>query len=278
MAASRIQAIVDAHDGQRGAIINILHDIQAEFGHLPEEALRMVADRAGRSLVDIYGVATFYRSLSLKPRGKHLIAVCLGTACHVRGAPVVVEEFERQLGIKAGQTTLDREFTLETVNCLGACALGPTVVADGHYFSHVKVGKVKHLVEQCRSGFDGVETGTDLRVFPLEVSCPRCRHTLMDPDHPIDGHPSIRLAMAHGGTRGWLRLSCLYGSYAGASEYHVPEGAVVDLLCPHCLAELPEALACADCGTRMVFMTVRDRVTVHVCRRRGCKGHMLQLE
>jgi NADH-quinone oxidoreductase subunit E len=108
-------------------------------------------------MVDIYGVARFYRSFSLKPRGKHLICACLGTACHVRGAPSVVEEFERQLNIKAGQTTADKEFTLETVNCLGACALGPIVVVDNHYFSNVDMAKVKHILEKVRVGLSPAE-------------------------------------------------------------------------------------------------------------------------
>ena len=141
-----IRKILDKHSREQGALIAILEDIQAEYGYLPEEALRMVGKRTGRSLVDIYGIATFYHAFSLKPRGRHLICACSGTACHVRGAPKVIEEFERQLGIKAGQTTPDGEFTFQTVNCLGACALGPIVVVDGHYFSNVKTAKVKKIL------------------------------------------------------------------------------------------------------------------------------------
>ena len=138
MNSTDISGILEKHTENRGRLIAILEEIQAEHGYLPETLLRKVSDQTGYSIVDVYGVATFYRSFSLKPRGKHLIFACLGTACHVRGAPRVVEEFERQLGIKAGQTTEDKEFTLETVNCLGACALGPVVVIDGHYFSQVR--------------------------------------------------------------------------------------------------------------------------------------------
>jgi NADH-quinone oxidoreductase subunit E len=147
-----ILRILEKHTKDRGGLIAILEEIQAEYGYLPEKALRIVSDETGRSLVDIYGVATFYRSFSLEPRGKHLICACLGTACHVRGAPRVVEEFERQLDIEAGQTTADKEFTLETVNCLGACALGPIVVVDNHYFSNVDTAKVKHILEKVRAG------------------------------------------------------------------------------------------------------------------------------
>ncbi len=147
-----ILTILAAHDSSMGGLIAILEEIQIRYGYLPEKSLRIVGEKMGRSLVDIYGVATFYSSFSLKPRGKHLISVCLGTACHVRGAPRIAEEFERQLGIQAGETSADREFTLETVNCLGACALGPIVVVDGQYFSNVKTSKVKHILEQAVHG------------------------------------------------------------------------------------------------------------------------------
>ncbi len=132
-------------------LIGILGEIQGRYGYLPEMALRAVAETTGRSLVDVYGVATFYRAFSLRPRGKHLISVCLGTACHVRGAPVTLGEFERQLGVRAGETTEDGEFTLETVNCLGACALGPIVVVDGRYFSNVRTPKAREILKRVRA-------------------------------------------------------------------------------------------------------------------------------
>ena len=146
-----IISILAAHDSNLGGLIATLEEIQVRYGYLPEKALRIVGDKTGRSLVDIYGVATFYHSFSLKPRGKHIVSVCLGTACHVRGAPKIAEELERQLGIRAGETSSDREFTLETVNCLGACALGPIVAVDGQYFSNVKTSKVKHILEQAQN-------------------------------------------------------------------------------------------------------------------------------
>lgn len=145
-----VTEILEKHDGRRGGLIAILQDIQEHYGYLPEQALRTVARRTKHSLVDVYGVATFYRSFSLQPRGEHLISVCLGTACHVRGAPAVVEEFERQLGIRAGETTPDMRFTLETVNCLGACALGPIVVLDGQYFPNVNTSQVKRILSNGR--------------------------------------------------------------------------------------------------------------------------------
>jgi len=146
--AGDVLAIVNTHQESLGSLIAILEDIQERYGYLPEAALRLVARTTGRSLVDVYGVATFYRAFSLKPRGKHHICACLGTACHVRGGPQVVEELERQLQIKRGETTPDGEFTLETVNCLGACALGPIVTADKTYYSHVDAAGVKKLIQK----------------------------------------------------------------------------------------------------------------------------------
>jgi len=152
-----VLGILAKHRRQRGGLIAVLEDIQATYGYLPEEALRTVGDETGRSLVDIYGIATFYHCFTLQRRGRHVVSACLGTACHVRGAPRVVEEFERQLGVKAGQTTPDGEFTLETVNCLGACALGPIVVIDGHYFSNVSLTQVNGMLDKARAGIPQVE-------------------------------------------------------------------------------------------------------------------------
>jgi len=157
----RICAIADRHVGSRGALIAMLESIQQEQGYLPEGDLRLLSQVTGIALVDIYGVATFYRSFSLKPRGKHLICVCLGTACHVRGGAAVVEELSRVLDIPVGETTLDGEFTLETANCLGACALGPIVVVDGQYFSKVKVTDAKDIVAQFRDKADVIEPATE---------------------------------------------------------------------------------------------------------------------
>ena len=277
MSPKNVLDIVGKHRGDRGGLISTLQEIQGRYGYLPVDALRTVAERTGRSLVDVYGVATFYRSFSLKPRGKHLCSVCLGTACHVRGGAVIAEAFERELGIGAGETTVDREFTLETVNCLGACALGPIVAVDGHYFSNVSAVGVPHIVEQARNGLDKVEIAGNQRVFPVEVSCPRCNHSLMDPNHLVDGYPSIRVTLSFGRDHGWLRLSCLYGSYTVESEYEIPMDTLVNFFCPHCHAELIGASSCPECGARMVPMIVRGGGIVQICTRRGCKGHMLDL-
>lgn len=272
-----VNTILDKHSQDCDGLISVLEDIQNRFGYLPPDALKMVADRTRRSLVDIYGVATFYRSFSLKPRGQHLISVCMGTACHVRSSPIILEEFERQLDVRAGETTRDKEFTLERVNCLGACALGPIVVVDGHYFSNVNTAKVKQIIRRTKTGLDKVEIKTDLRVFPLEVNCPRCNHTLMDSKHLIDGYPSVRVTFSFERKHGWLTLSSLYGSYSIASEYVIPENTIVNFFCPHCHAELIAASNCPDCNAPMVPMIVRGGGMVQLCSRRGCKGHMLDL-
>src|SRR5512139_4282200 len=156
--------IEDHHKGNQTGLISLLEEIQAKYSYLPEEALRMVAQKTGCSLVDLYGVATFYKAFSLKPRGKHLISVCLGTACHVRGGEIIASEFQRQLAIKPGETTSDKEISLETVNCLGACALGPIVVVDGHYFPNVTRPQVKEIIHKARVGLDRVDITTDERI------------------------------------------------------------------------------------------------------------------
>jgi NADH-quinone oxidoreductase subunit E len=278
MKTEEIQAIIDKHSGQRGELIAILEDIQSKYSYLPEAALKEVADQTGRSLVDIYGVATFYRWFSLKPRGKHLCSVCLGTACHVRGGPVIADEFGRELGIRAGENTPDGEFTLETVNCLGACALGPIVVVDGHYFSNVSPIRVKEIVQQTRDGLSKVDIKTDQRVFPVEVSCARCNHSLTDPNNLLDGVPSIRVTVSFAQTHGWLLLSSLYGSYNIQSEHEIPIDTTVDFFCPHCHAELAGGTACAECSAPMVPMIVRGGGILQICSRRGCRAHRLDLD
>ena len=275
--AIQVYDIIAKHQADRGGLITILEKIQARYGYLPSKALRAVSEETGRSLVDIYRVATFYRAFSLKPRGKHVCSVCLGTACHVRGAPRIEEEFEKQLQISPGQTTRDKEFTLETVNCLGACALGPVVVMDGRYFSGVNTLRVKQIIETARAGLDKTNIRTDPRVFPLTVSCPRCNQTLMDVTYPIEGSPSIRVAMTLNGKQGWLRLSALYGSDSFASNHRIPLDTVVRFFCPHCHSEMNGRAWCPDCSAPMVTMIVRGGGILQLCSRRGCKGHMLDM-
>jgi NADH-quinone oxidoreductase subunit E len=131
-------------------LIHILHRAQAKFGYIPAEAVAQVARRLRISENEIFGVLTFYKAFSLEPRGQYLVTVCLGTACHVRGGVQIVEEMERKLRVKAGRTTPDRKFTLETVNCLGCCAIGPVVVVNGKYYSHVTLNKVEPIIKEYR--------------------------------------------------------------------------------------------------------------------------------
>jgi NADH:ubiquinone oxidoreductase subunit E len=278
MTHQNVLKILDKHRGDPRALISILEEIQTEYGYLPEEALRIVAEETGRSLVDIYGVATFYRAFSLKPRGRHLISVCLGTACHVRGGPVIAQEFSRQLGVAPGETTPDKEFSLHTVNCLGACALGPIVVCDGRYYSNVHVAKVAQIISETRDGAEKKQGKHDPSVFPIGVNCPHCNHGLMDHRHTIDGHPSIRVTVVSDDKHGWVRLSSLYGSPVVESEYDQPRDQVFSFFCPHCHAELNGPINCERCQAPMVPMIVKGGGVLQICSRRGCSGHRLDLE
>jgi NADH-quinone oxidoreductase subunit E len=146
----RLEEVMSSNGHSTDGLISILQDIQSEYHYLPEKALRHVAKELDLPLIQVYGVATFFKAFSLKPQGKHKCSVCLGTACHVRGAPSILDELERELGIKSGETTEDMEFTLESVNCLGACALGPVVVIDGEYHGQMNAGKVKKIIAHYR--------------------------------------------------------------------------------------------------------------------------------
>jgi NADH:ubiquinone oxidoreductase subunit E len=143
---AEIQEIVAEFGGRQRDLIQMLHKVQARYGYIPKEAVAAMADRLNITEDEIFGVMTFYKAFSLEPRGRHVVTVCLGTACHVRGGVMIVEELERKLGIPAGRTTPDKKFTLETVNCLGCCAIGPVVVVDGKYYSHVSLNKVDSIL------------------------------------------------------------------------------------------------------------------------------------
>jgi len=145
----KVGAILDGYQRDKAMMVSILQDIQAEYNYLPEESLLEVSKELGVPLSQVYGVATFFKAFSLTPRGRHIISVCLGTACHVRGAPRILDEIERNTNIKAGETDKDLKFTLETVNCVGACALGPIVIVDGEHIGDMKTNKVKAVLEGC---------------------------------------------------------------------------------------------------------------------------------
>ncbi len=143
----RVEQILGKYQHDKGMLVSVLQDVQAEYNYLSKEALAQVSQSLGVPLSQVYSVATFFKAFSLKPRGRHLINVCLGTACHVRGAVRIVEQVERELGIKPGETAENLKYTLETVNCVGCCALGPVVIIDGEYSGQMKTNKVKPLLE-----------------------------------------------------------------------------------------------------------------------------------
>ncbi|MGD2248979.1 MAG: NAD(P)H-dependent oxidoreductase subunit E [Candidatus Methanofastidiosia archaeon] len=143
-----VKPLLEKWNYDSSCLISILLDIQDELHYLPKEALIMVAETLGVPLINVYSVATFYKVFSLEPRGKHLVNVCVGTACHVRGGQRIVEAIKTKLNIGVGETTSDMLFTLETVRCLGACALGPVVVVNGEYHGHMNTKKMGALLKQ----------------------------------------------------------------------------------------------------------------------------------
>jgi len=151
----RVDEIVNSYDSDKEFLIHVLQDISSEYGYLPEPCLRRITERLNIPLTEVFSVATFYKDFSLEPRGKHLIRVCLGTACHVRGASQVLSKMERRLSIEAGQTSRDLMFTLKTVNCLGACALGPVVMVDGEYHGQMTQAKVDRLLDRYTEAAGG---------------------------------------------------------------------------------------------------------------------------
>lgn len=151
MDLEKIEEILDRTPREREQLIGLLQDLQHLCRYLPGEVLHRVAGHLGVSLADVYGVARFYAAFSLEPRGRVLIQICEGTACHVRGALGVGDALKRQLALPPqGGTTPDMEFTLKGVNCVGACALGPLVIVDGEYHGNQSPGHVPRLVKKLR--------------------------------------------------------------------------------------------------------------------------------
>ena len=147
---SEIMSLIKAHPMEKKSLIPILQDIQAKYHYLPGIALTTLSKCLNIPLIDIIGVATFYRSFSLQPSGEHIVTVCLGTACHVRGGLKIFDEFAKKLNIKGGETTEDRKFSLETVACLGCCAIGPVVVVDGNYHAQTTIRNVASILKKYK--------------------------------------------------------------------------------------------------------------------------------
>lgn len=143
------EKIIDKYNSDKSALIQILLEIQKQNRWLPRDTLMLVSKKLGIPLSQVYRVATFYKAFSLIPQGRHLFTVCMGTACHVRGSPRLLDRVETALKIKPGETSSDQKFTLETVNCLGCCALGPVIVVDGNYHSNPPSQALDELVAAC---------------------------------------------------------------------------------------------------------------------------------
>lgn len=147
MDLNKVDEIIDKYQGKQGILIQLLLDVQAEFNWIPKEVIVRINQKLNIPVSQIYRIASFYQAMSLIPIGRHLVSMCLGTACHVRGGPKVLEKVEDALGIKAGETTEDMKFTIKRINCLGCCALGPVMMVDEDYHGRVVPAKVKEILE-----------------------------------------------------------------------------------------------------------------------------------
>ena len=151
-AVSQIISICDRYKDEKTPLMMILSDIQKEYGYIPLEVQELVSDRTGIPVAEIYGVVTFYSFFSLKPKGKFVIGCCLGTACYVKGAQMVIDKFSEILGIKPGETTEDGLFTLDALRCLGACGIAPAVSINGKVYPKVAVNDVKGIIDELKEG------------------------------------------------------------------------------------------------------------------------------
>lgn len=149
-AVKQVHAICDKYIGEKTPLIMILSDIQKEFGYVPLEVQEIVSERTGISVAEIYGVVTFYSFFSLKPKGKYVIGVCLGTACYVKGAQQIIDQFSEILGIQPGETTEDGLFTIDALRCIGACAAAPAVTINGKIYARVNVKDIAGIVAEYK--------------------------------------------------------------------------------------------------------------------------------
>jgi len=156
---SKTAEICSRYPLEESSLIEVLHDISAEFNYLPEDSLKQVSAALGVPLAKVYAVATFYKGFSLEPRGKYVIKVCTGTACHVRGADRNIDEINRCIGLEPGQTTDDLKYTFDVVNCVGACAMAPVIIVNKKYYRNASAETVRDFlgIESARphSGTDG---------------------------------------------------------------------------------------------------------------------------
>jgi NADH-quinone oxidoreductase subunit E len=144
----KVKDIIEKYGSDRGSVVPILQDVQKEFNYLPKEALNAVSSHLDVAISRMFEVATFYKAFSLTPRGRHQLSLCVGTACYVRGAPLIESNIERVLDLRPGKTSPDLEFSFDTVNCLGSCALGPILVVDGEYQGQITVSKTNKILKK----------------------------------------------------------------------------------------------------------------------------------
>ena len=154
--SAKIAEIIGAYPADQRFALAAMQDMQHAFNYIPEAGMEALADYLGCPLSQLYSMATFYKALSLVPKGRHIIKVCNGTACHLRGSMNLTTELKRQVGIEPGQTSEDGEFSVELVNCLGSCALAPVMVVDGVYHNKLSVDKVGGIIQSYRDA-DGKE-------------------------------------------------------------------------------------------------------------------------
>jgi NADH-quinone oxidoreductase subunit E len=155
MDLAKVDAIIDSYGAEPQSLLAIMQDVQDAENYLPREAVDQIAKRLAVPISRIYSMATVVESFHLEPRGKHICTVCMGTACHVRGAQRLVEQLERDLDVPSGGTTEDMLFTIEEVNCVGACALGPLVIIDGDYHGNMTSGSLTKVVKKLRKAEGG---------------------------------------------------------------------------------------------------------------------------
>jgi len=146
--ARKVEDLIDSYIDRKEQLISLLQDVQAEFNYIPQDIIVRISQKLDIPLSQVFSVATFFQAFSLKPRGRHTVTICLGTACHVKGGQRLVDKMKRDFHIEPGETTDDERFTLETANCLGCCALGPVVVVDGKYESQVNQEKLDKILKK----------------------------------------------------------------------------------------------------------------------------------
>lgn len=148
----KLETFIDSIEEKEGCLINVLHKAQNLFGYLSQDLLLFISRKLGLTAAKVFGVATFYSYFTLEPRGKHVISICMGTACFVKGAADILEEFKKQLNIKDDNTSEDGLFTIDTLRCVGACGLAPVVTVDGKVYGRVKAEDVEKIIKEYREG------------------------------------------------------------------------------------------------------------------------------